>query len=651
MKPKAGDKLALLLGGRRKAFVPTQQNLVLESKEQFALKPEPTVIDVLPYVDYAAKVFEPPKYKLLPRTSKPPWRTREEIEHLLWRHHKDVMLQLIASPHLIEGDQVSAVVDLVWRLCELPEDHEFGGNSQCIAPTGAGKMYVICAVTALVRRIAPERYPKWKAIIILEPPAAVPQTMEPLAQMGVLNDGSVTFVTSLQSLRGKIGQGLFTWQTKIVDNQAVLYPIINPGRVCLIWVDESQMVKNESSQQAMMITSAAACNVRVIPVSATPYSRPSQARVIACALRPKVRYGHSEVLLTNDIWASYISSLCHPNYPHAWSPTSLRRLQEVLEPKTVRFTCEYPFPIKSRVVRIRFSCEEDRQRYMEAFEEWQAKRAQFDKNPLAGFAAVLVALAKFLQVAEEIRAPYLAQHAAKMLREADERPKRGKLKPAIILGFVHRTSLDLAKLELEKLGYDQKRVAMICGGQSEGTRERNKQMFMTDRAPLCLLTIACGGAALSLDHNKYNSRQRHMFCSATWNDIQMAQLAGRTQRIKTCSASHMYIFCYEGTEEIKRWEKLKRKLTALSQITTKAQVKMRDAKHEVGTFVGDSHQIEDLSDEDTHVNSLELPTTKLLSDEERQAIEEEHAARILGVTAKVNIELEDDENVDDGTLV
>ena len=237
--------------------------------------------------------------------------------------------------------------------------------------------------------------------------------------------------------------------------------------------------------------------------------------------------------------------------PTDWSPLALRALQFYLEPYTIRWAIPYPHRVLTKIVSCEFATSAELDSYNEVFNEWNEIRLAREQDPLVGVIAELVALQKFNQRAEELRAPHLVKAGVELWlrREKEALNNRKKKRISVIFGFAYKTSMDRAIEALKAiLGEEEfnKKVAIICGGKN---CDNDKDSFQADKKPFLLLTIACGGAGLSLDHNEYNRRQRYMFCSAVWNDIQMAQLAGRTQRLKTKSASYMYIMYYKDTKE------------------------------------------------------------------------------------------------------
>lgn len=505
-------------------------------------------------------------------------------------------------------------------------------NLQIIAPTGVGKSYVIAALVHILVEEMPERYraPGRMLPIIIEPPKVIPQMYRILAEFR-----AQAMVTSLASLRASLGAHMITWETVVINGVPTIYPFWNmDSATTLIIVDESQQIKNEDSTQSQIIESAAGHGIPVLPASATPYSRIVQAKIIACILRPEIEFGGVKMRLTPKIWPSWSRELCSPQTTiNDWSPASLKRLQQYLEPYTVRWSVPYPHKIITKVIGCHFHSPESKARYKKSFDEWQEVRLQRRKDPLIGVIAELVSLAKHNQVAEEERAEPKVDAALDMWLEREQDTTK-KQKFACILGFAHKTALTRALEHFKRRmgeAWVHKNVALIVGGRN---CEADKDAFQRDKKPFLLLTIACGGAGLSLDQTRGNKRQRYMFCSAVWNDIQMAQLGGRTQRIMTESASYLYILHFVGTTEQDKLQRVLRKVRCLKEVTTKSRVRTADEGEE-GTFVDGVEQIE----HHTHAagDRLVLGPPPESEDEEESA-----ANQIVGTAQVLEFEIVDE---------
>jgi len=547
---------------------------------------------------------------------------REECERRFAGIHKRLTFHIHGENDL---QQWEAAVRVVYEVGVTRR------NVQIIAPTGQGKTFVCGAALRMLGELFPDRFDVMTCLaagrqppIIIQPAKALVQTRNILLSFGI----SHAIITTLASLRASLGEALLEWKTVVVNQLPVVYPFWKMERApSIIWMDESQQLKNESTQTDI-IESAAMSGIPVIPASATPYSRPCQAKAIAIILGPELSRG---IVLTPKVWPSFVKDCCPAKTrPEDWSPVALRRVQEFLEPQTVRWAIDYPHKVITKLVACDFINEESRARYDAALADWNEVRVRRGKDPLVGMAEVLVAIAKFNQVAEEERVDPLVRYAVDFWLE-----QKAKRKPAsIILGFAFRTSADRASARLRAILGERdykKLVAHVVGGVDASA---DVAAFQADAKPFMILTVSCGGAALSLDHNSSNRNQRFMFCSAVWNDIQMVQLAGRTQRLCTQSASYLYIMYFRGTAEARKIAKVRRKVSTLREITTKirARTVSADGAEGDGTFVGDIEDVEHVS------GGMLAPGAIPTSEDEEETL----AEQIVGTTTKVEFEHEDE---------
>ena len=483
-------------------------------------------------------------------------------------------------------------------------------NWQVVASTGAGKTFVQGGVILMTRTLCPERFPYNKFWIMLTPKAVVDQTMQvftlPVFEKILLS----TLIKSLPSMGAGFGDAFLEWRTVVQNSEPVMFPFWRPNMYpCEVTLDESQMVKNEDSDASKIVLSCSYSGIPMSFYSATPYSRPCQTRTIACALQPEIEIAGSRTMLTPQLFPAWVRARSAPHNPVEWSPAALRSVQKDLEPQTIRFTCKYPHKLLVKLAACRFRSPQSYARYQAAFDEWQQIREERGKNPLVGMAQLLVAIQKFNQVAEEERVEPQADYGLALFRE---REQFGKLKPAIIFGFAHKTSLDMA-YEYVRQRIDPKLISLIYGGQTDTARSREVGRFKSDRAPILLMTLACGGAGLSLHHSPTNSRQRYSLASFVWNDIQQAQFAGRTQRINSQSASYLILLYYEGTEEARKVHKMKHKLRTLREVITPVQGE--------GGFVDDIDDVETVHAGTLSEDQEDLAANRLIGTQDSHEVE------------------------------
>ena len=475
----------------------------------------------------------------LPQVVKPlTWKDKE-----YWIANGLLPFQAEAMPELVEALAVRRVP-----------------GHQIIEQTGHGKTYVGIKLIEHLRKEYPHLYPISRPILWITP---IPEQTN--MDIGRIGPGLNIVAFHYAKLRTTIGKLWVKWINRIVNGVAIKWPqwIDSELLPCLIVWDESHWLKNEDSQQSMIACALAELNyggtvVQSLCMSATPYSRPSHTRTIACLLMPHVQIGFKKCILTNKDFPSWIREMCGNRvHPNDWSPAAMKRIQDILEPHTTRFgEPEYKFSMRMRMMRINFRCAEDQAIYAAAFDDWQAKRIEAEKNPLTGFAAVLVALRKFLDTAEILRAPDYASVAHELAEEGN----------SVIIACKCRDTAAVVKAHLMALGHTEDQIAEIYGGQTD--RAENRRAFQSDRAIFMILMFGAGGAGLSLHHFKgRNTRPRRMLMPGAWNVEEFVQVAGRAHRINSASNTLILIMWYAGTEEEKQISRVKYKAKALKEVT------------------------------------------------------------------------------------
>lgn len=468
-------------------------------------------------------------------------------------------------------------------LVECVEALGVGESRILIAPTGSGKTYFTGAVLRLCKKLYPEVFPPSQLIILITKPTIIQQTERVV--LGLYKNHGV-FITSYSQMVATLGQVFIRWDTRIVNGQPVLWPFwrVKPS---LIIFDECHSLKNEGSQQTLIGESAAEQKIPTLFMSATPYSRPIHTRVVACALAPKI-YGENNPLRLNaKNFHSWITGISAPRKPEDWCPTAMKRIQSVLEPYTLRFgKLTYKKTTIIKQVTCNFESNEERKIYTDAFDEYQEARMSFGNDPLAGFAEVLVAMLKFRQKAEILRAPHLA-------RLAFETEQQKGVSPIIACAF--QDTLKVVHGWLVKLGVPSESIGTIMGGQSANERQRNIDEFQSGRRRFMLLMFSAGGAGLSLHHHKETQRPRVVFLPPVWSSEELVQVLGRAHRINSISTTYQYILYFEGTIEVEVMKKVKGKCSALKEVTTRSEAwtSMFDGK-EAATSVNKKLKDEDV---------------------------------------------------------
>ncbi len=489
-------------------------------------------------------------------------------------------------------------------------------NAILIAPTGSGKTYMYGYIIGLLRRDFSDRFSPERVVLVVTKPSIITQTNRVLKnEFGLRN----IWVFSYEQLRSSLGELIISWEDKVLENgDVVSWPIWSDYAKELfslvIW-DECQSLKNEGSLQTRLAFSQATSGIPALLGSATPYSRPVHTRATVALIKPPYGPG-SSVLVDNRMFPSWISDMCGNKSPLQWSPASMRRIQEAIEPFTIRpDKVKYKHKTFIKQLLVRFSTALEAELYANAFKDYQEALLKAGKEPHTGFVAVLVAQQKFCQKSELIRSPHMASMA-------HELEKGGK---NVIIACRYGDTLRVIHQRLvEQHGYDPNKISVIMGGQSSTERQRNIDAFQSDENHIMLLMFQAGGAGLSLHQYKpVNKRPRYAVLPPVWNAEEMVQVLGRAHRCNSDSTTHQIIVWYAETIEEQVSHKLKSKMSSLKEVVktreswndfyaqaaTGGKVSLRDfGKQEAAEPMRDA-SITDDDDEESVDESLVESTT------------------------------------------
>lgn len=431
-----------------------------------------------------------------------------------------------------------------------------------IGATGTGKTFIAGEVLSeLFSTGYFAKSTKPFPVFYLTKSSIIPQTQEVLFQDYKLPADKI-FVVNYDQLRATLGGLFLTWQERYSRDltDKWLEPIWRKETMPdFIFCDECQALKNEDSLQSKILLEYVKQGGQVIAASATPFTRVSEARFCTLAIKPRVE-GFGTIKDLN--WQHFSQVIAgSQSAPTDWNSAAVERLTKQLDSNIVRVTgVKFQKRTLTHCKLIDFATNEDAAYYAKAYEDYLTTLAAINKDEPGGVAAIWVAQTKFRIRSETIRAPYSAKIAFDVVNNLGKQ---------VILASNYVNPLMLIKKELNNLGVDDEKIAIIVGGQSKEERQENIKSFQGGKASYCLFTLKSGGVGLSLHHNPKNQdvcKPRYVILPPTWSAIELVQALGRAHRINSVSTTHQDIVWFRGTIEEEVAQKVARKLKSMSSL-------------------------------------------------------------------------------------
>jgi len=423
--------------------------------------------------------------------------------------------------------QIKAAVDAVSKL-----QSQQGILLQ--AHAGLGKTYMVLPVIKyLLDNKLLDLKSDWPMPILWVAPAAViPQTLEVINQFGLI--GTI-FPISYASFRGNLAEKIYWDKTKHPYYETYLYnwkPMSMPSMVVF---DECQGLKNDTSSQTQLSWSIPQ-GVKRIFISATPYQKVSEARSVVLGVGMTI---HDEPCTTDTV-PNLLQRIARWGRPTQLCQAQMERLRKAMQPYAVFVPkVRYKHKTHTRCRLIDFETEAEREHYDGYFQAFKKKCEEQNRNANFGRNEMLVAMQKFREGAEEVRAGRMAKRAIDTVEQGRQ--------TIVVCNFVE--PMRMVYRELKRLGLDEDRISHIVGGQTPTKREAQRQKFQEGKADILLFTMRSGGVGLSLHHDRKEARPRHIIIPPTWSAIDLVQALGRGHRITSISDTTQEVVWYRDTIE------------------------------------------------------------------------------------------------------
>jgi hypothetical protein len=461
---------------------------------------------------------------------------------------------------------------------------------------GYGKTFV---VAKLIKALNDANYftklTPYKVIYITKG-NVVEQTRRVLELFGLLDD---CFVTTYDQMRSSLGEMFIKEGTKILHGQPlVTFDWIDVMTAPLVVIDECQSVKNEDSIQANIIRGLSNLpNIQQLYVSASPFTRVSEARAFVVATKMDYKFGYVTSPMCESHWPSFAQEISGRTSPYDYNKEACKRLRELLSPYVVEARGVRPnFHSKQQCKLIEFNSPQDRAIYDRAYTDYLKELAEIRCDEPGGIAAVWVAMLKFRQVAELLRAPYLA-------REMFTNVANGKA--AVCAVNFKATIAKVTQLLVDNYYVNREAISLIWGGvtkmsemkeefqdldigpQNQRQRQREIDKFQEGKSHYCIFTFKSGGVGLSLHHARVGDRPRSVIIAPTYSAIELVQGIGRAHRITSLSETIQTLIFFKETIEEAVAARVEGKLACLNEI-----VGSRESWSEI--LVKDSRKAEEM---------------------------------------------------------
>lgn len=352
-----------------------------------------------------------------------------------------------------------------------------------LAATGTGKTYM---QGALDRRLQDAKFADGKTwghvkYLAITRNSVVEQTKRVLQSKFGINPIIETEVLNIEKLRTRAGQMWLDTVQTIVDGEEIeswkWKALVNPA---VIYLDECQAVKNQdSTQHKILVAYSQLPNVVQVFISATPFTRVSEAKAFAIATKKDITHlgFPAGTILSEQTWGTYSQAIAHPSPPDEYNEAAVERLMKDLDDYVVRVKgVRWQFNALNSVEIIDFENAQQQKEYNDAWEKYLAKKARLEEsvtdNPR--FQA-MIELGIFLAAAE-----YAKRHI--FARRMYEDVKNGYA--AVCALKFKKTIIAVTQILVDEYGVSRDQISLIWGGgQTQLTaKQKLKQQVRANMA-------------------------------------------------------------------------------------------------------------------------------------------------------------------------
>ena len=429
-----------------------------------------------------------------------------------------------------------------------------------LASTGTGKTYM---QGALDRRLQDVKFADGKTwghikYLAITRNSVVEQTKRVLQSKFSINPVTETEVINIEKLRTRAGQiWIDTIQTIQDGDEVEIHKwkqLINPA---VVYLDECQSIKNpDSTQHKIMVAYSQLPNTTQVFISATPFTRVSEAKAFAIATKKDISHlGFPEgTKLSEATWGTYAQAISHPSPPDEYNEAAVERLMKDLDDYIVRVKgVRWQFNALNSVEIIDFENDQQRKEYNDAWEKYLAKKAKLEEavtdNPR--FQA-MIELGIFLAAAEYAKRHIFAKRMYEDVKNGYAAVCAIKFKKTIIavtqilvneygvprdqISLVwgggqtqltakqklkQQVKANMAVFEAAGISMDDMMLSEVedrelevldaslrLGNQSKEERQREIDKFQSGRSLYCMYTYKAGGVGLSLHHTDEQTKDK-----------------------------------------------------------------------------------------------------------------------------------------------